>query len=118
MDSPLLRRFLDDHLPLLCWLVAAVSVTILTTILDHVIDDAIVSVYLLAVPLLAVAWLAAAAAEFSRAMNGHYEGFRATMALLSRTLILSIVGPLATIWLAFAADRAMSWLGATAKLIS
>lgn len=118
MDPPLLRRFLDDHLPLLCWLIAAVSVTILTTIMDHVINDAIVSVYILAAPLLAVAWLAAAASEFSRAMNGQCEGFRATMTLLSGTLILSIFGPLATIWLALASDRAMNWLVATAKLIS
>jgi len=113
-----LRRFLDDHLPLLSWLSGAVTVTLLTTIFDHVIDEAIISAYFLAVPLLAVAWLAAAAAEFSRAMNGQYDGFRDTLALLSETLILSLVGPFATIWLAFASDRTALWLGATVKLIS
>jgi len=118
MAHPSPRRFFEDHLPLLCWLVSAMTVTILTTVIDHMIGDSIIGIYFLAVPLLAIAWLAAAAAEFSRAMNGQYEGFRETMALLSGTLMLSIVGPFAILWLTIAADRALDWLGATARLLS
>jgi hypothetical protein len=118
MAYPSLRRFRYDHLPLLCWFVAAASVTVLATVIEHLIDDPIIGVFFLIVPLLAIAWLAAAASELSRAMGCQYDGFGATMTLLSGTLMLSILGPFATIWLAVATDRAMSWIGTTAKLVS
>jgi len=59
-----------------------------------------------------------AEAEAAKMRKLQYEGFRETMALLSGTLMLSIVGPFAILWLTIAADRAMDWFGATARLIS
>jgi hypothetical protein len=118
MGRLFLEHFVEEHHPLLCWLSASGAIVILATILDRVISEEAMIVFLLAMPLLAIAWLAAAAAELFQAVSGRHESPGAVMAAMLGTMLLSLLGPLLIYGLISVTDRVVTWAGIVWRLAS
>ena len=113
----ILRDFMENHHPMLCWFSAATAAAIVATVIDRLSGGEILSAYFIAAPLIAVAWLAAAAAEFSRAMKMSYDMREMTISLAG-TLVLGVAGPFAMTGVNAATNGAITLFYIMTHLIS
>jgi hypothetical protein len=88
----ILRRFVASHHPMLCWFSASTAAAMIATVTDQLSGDEVFSAFFIAAPLIAMAWLAAAAAEFAHAMRTSCN-IREMVAAIAGTLALGIAGP-------------------------
>jgi hypothetical protein len=113
----ILRDFVENHHPMLCWFSASTGAAIFATVTDRLAGGEVFSAWFIAVPLIAVAWLAAAAAEFSHVMRSSCDVWE-TMIAIAGTLMLGIAGPFMITGVSAATEGIITMASIVTHLIS